>query len=308
MILGIDVGGTTLKWALFNSIENSFELDLVEKGREISEGKDADEIISIIAKLCNNDKVEKVGIGFPSVVREDGFVHIAPNLKEFNNIPLLERIKELSNKPISIDNDANVAALAELELGAAKEIKNFIYVTLGTGIGGALILNRELYKGDNQGAGEIGYTLLDYDHLGLGLVSNRIGILEEFIGRKPFLSKAKKIIELYPKSPIYNKNLDIKDISEYSKNGDEAAKETLIYYGRTLAYGLASVMNFLDIGNVIVGGGVSRVHSIMFKTLHNRLKDRLLPNLRENFNIHSANFLDDAGIFGAGILAIKENK
>lgn len=300
MILGLDVGGSSIKWGLFDN-----DYNLVEDSKVIVEGMKPNEVINSITNIIeeHSKEVHQCGIGFPSVVDQDGYVHIAPNLTEFKEIPLLKKLKEKIDIPIKIDNDANVAALAEMELGAAKEANNFLYVTLGSGIGGAIIINRMLYKGDNSGAGEIGYTTIDKDSLGIGLSQNRVGILEEFIGRKQFVKKTSEILKLYPDSNLNDIAFDVKEISEQAEMEDQAAVEAVIWYGKILGIGLASAMNLLDIKTVVVGGGVSNLPELMYKTAYEKISQKTLPNISKDFKLKKARFSNQAGIYGAAVLA-----
>lgn len=291
MTLGIDVGGTNIKWGIFDD-----NLELLNKNSISTNAKEGPEtVISRIADIINSENIEKVGIGFPSVVSESGFVHISPNMPDFIDIELQKELEYNTNANIKIDNDANVAALAELKLGAAKNERNFLYVTLGTGVGGAVILNGELIKGANSGAGEIGYTAINFDEKRQVQRENRRGILEDYCGL-PRLQE--KYYELSGE-----KNADMKIVSKMADKGDENSIELFEYYGEMLGYGLSSIMNLLDIDTVVIGGGLSQCTEIMYKKLNITLKSRLLEHKKDKFEISKAHFLNDAGITGAAILA-----
>lgn len=291
MTLGIDVGGTTIKWGIFDEDLNLLKRD--SKPTEASKGPE--KVISGIADVINSENIEKVGIGFPSVVSESGFVHRSPNMPNFVNIELLKELNNRTNSNIEIDNDANTAALAEMKLGAAKNEANFLYVTLGTGIGGAIVLNGKLIKGANSGAGEIGYTTISFDEKRNAPRENRRGILEDYCGL-PRLKE--KYFELSGK-----KDADMKELSKMADSGDENSISLFEYYGEHLGYGIASVMNLLDLDLVVVGGGLSQCTDIMYQKLLNILKSRLLEHKTNKIDIRKAHFLNNAGIFGAATLA-----
>jgi glucokinase len=291
MILGIDVGGTSIKYGIFDN-----RYSLKEKSSVPTQGDlGPEQIINKIAGLINDFPHHYVGIGFPSVVSETGFVHIAPNLTNFKNIDLKNKLKGKTGRQISIDNDANCAALAELYLGHGKGKSNFIYATLGTGIGGAIIINSQLYHGDNMGAGEIGYSILNFDETRENQQTNRIGILEDYIGLPRILD--------YYEDLVGARNPSMEMISKYADDGDPISKKVLEYYGEKLGFGLGSIMNILDIKTVIIGGGISRCTDIMYQKLNQTLDNRLLPQLGKDYSIVKAKFLSDAGIYGAAILA-----
>lgn len=292
-ILGIDVGGTNIKWAVFDeslsllSDKNSIKTDAF-KGPN-----------SIIDKICNiileNPNCE-IGIGFPAVVSKSGFVAISPNMPGFISIDLKKEIESKSDAKVHIDNDANVAALAENQIGAGKDLESFLYVTLGTGVGGALILNKKLFKGENSGAGEIGYTVLNFDEIRDAPLQNRKGILEDYAG-------SPRLLEFY-RSLGGKSEIGLKEISELTNRGNEIAIKTFKWYGNVLAYGFASALNFLDLNTIVVGGGLSRATELMYTSLNKKLKERLLEHKKDNVQILKSRFLNDAGIYGAAALVL----
>jgi glucokinase len=291
MTLGIDVGGTTIKWGIFDE-----DLNLLKRNSKPTEAnKGPETVIAGIVDVINSENIEKVGIGFPSVVSESGFVHRSPNMSNFVNIDLLNELNKRTKANIKIDNDANTAALAEMKLGAAKNEVNFLYVTLGTGIGGAIILNGKLIKGANSGAGEIGYTTINFDEKREAPRENRRGILEDYCGLPRMKEKYSELSD--------KKDADMKELSVMADSGDENSIALFEYYGEHLGYGIASVMNLLDINVVVIGGGLSQCTEIMYKKLNNTLMSRLLEHKKDNFDIRKAHFLNNAGIFGAATLA-----
>ena len=285
MILGIDVGGSSIKFGLFANSE------MIEKGQVATPQSNPIEVINAINSIILDklDVIAQVGIGFPSVVSKDYFVHIAPNIKDFINIDLKEKICDIfPNLDIKIDNDANAAALAELKYGAGKNLTNMIYVTLGSGIGGAIIINKSIYYGDTNGAGEIGYSNFNYDEK-QNPVINRTGILEEYLGRNQFTSYFNK---------TYNHNLNNpKEIYQLAEQGNEDAIQAFEYYGELLGIGLASTMNLLDIHNVVIGGGIIKAHKYIIPSILESIEKKKLPHIKQNILI--AKYLDDTGIYGA---------
>ncbi len=285
LILGIDVGGSSIKFGLF------LNKNLIENGQVETPQTNSSDVItsinSIIYKYQN--RISKVGIGFPSVVSKDYFVHIAPNISGFVNVDLKENIcNQFPILEIKIDNDANAAALAELKFGAGKNLTNMIYVTLGSGIGGAIIINKSIYYGDTFGAGEIGYTNFKFDEKPNHIL-NRTGIFEEYLGRTQFTD--------YFNSK-YNYNLSSpKDIYELAELGNINAIEAFRYYGRLLGIGLTSVMNLLDIHHVIIGGGLIKAHKYIIPIVLKSIEQKKLPHIKEK--VFVAKYLDNTGIYGA---------
>ncbi|MDC1068354.1 ROK family protein [Candidatus Kapabacteria bacterium] len=289
MYLGIDIGGTNIKWGIFDLTFNLLE----KHSKPTNSDYGPSHIIDSISEIINKNTNCRIGIGFPSVVSDIGYVHISPNMKDFENINLKDELSKRTSKDVIIENDANVAALAELHFGNGIGLDNFIYVTLGTGIGGAIIINRKIFKGDNFGAGEIGYTTINFDDTRDNIKLNRKGILEDYTGLPRLTQKYQELGG--------DISMSMKEISLNTKS-DKIAIELFEYYGEMLGYGIASAMNLLDINNVIIGGGLSQVTDIMYNRLNEILKIRLLEHKQNNFVVQKAKYLSDAGIYGAASL------
>jgi len=286
MILGIDVGGSTIKYGIFDGEK------LIEKSQLLTPQSNSDDVICAINNLVKNCiekfNINKVGIGFPSVVSKDYFVHIAPNIKDFINVDLKEKICEVhKNITIRIENDANSAALAELKFGVGKDLNNLIYITLGSGVGGAIIINKSIYYGDSYGAGEIGYTNFNFDEINYSVL-NRNGILEEYLGRKQFTN--------YFNGKYYYNVDNTKEIFELAESNNADAIEAFAYDGKLLGSGIASVMNCMDIHNVIIGGGIIKDHRHIIPELDksNRIK-KVTPL---NNKVLIAQYYEETGIIG----------
>lgn len=287
MILAIDVGGSSIKCGLFSDdyLVSKFSISTPQTGSQDV----IFEINKIIEKAIAEHKISKVGIGFPSVVSKDYFVHIAPNIPNFINVDLQKEIcSKFQQIQIKIENDANAAALAELHYGNGIGLNNMIYITLGSGIGGAIIINKSIYYGDTNGAGEIGYSVFKFDE-NENNIKNRTGIFEEYIARKQitqyFINKYKKNIE----SP--------KEMFDLAEQNDADAINTFEYFGKLLGIGIASMMNMLDIQSVIIGGGLARANKYFMKSLLASIDERKLNHIQPNVKI--AKYLDDTGIYGA---------
>jgi glucokinase len=308
MYIGFDVGGTNLKIGVIN---DNGEL-IYQNTKPTFAAKGLGHVMSSIKKLIK-DTIEKypesksIGLGVPGVISTTGTVMIAPNLQGWVDVPLYQILYNQFSLPIKIDNDANAAAKAELELGAAKIDKNFIYVTLGTGVGGAIVINREIFRGDSGGAGEIGHLVIDSNIPLYTEKPYRTGILEEFIGRNQITSYAYDILEEYPNSILHSyKRPDPYFVTEAVYKNDEAAIKIFEDIGTYLGIGLASAMNFLDISVIIVGGGISQAHPLLLETALKTIKKRVIPPIAERADVRQATFTKDAGIIGSALLG-KQN-
>ena len=304
MYIGIDLGGTNLKYGIVDD-----KGDIVfQYAQATRANKGLDYVLNnlkqVIYKLIEkNKKVKSIGIGIPGVVDEDGTVKISPNLPDWVDVPLGKFLKNTFDLPIIVDNDANAAALAEMEFGEAKDAQNFLYVTLGTGAGGAIVINRELYRGEGLAAGEFGHIIIDVNAPLDEEYTYRTGIVETFVGRNYITAFGREFIKQYPDSLLHKYDRpDPYFISEALSKGDEAAKELFTIVGTHLGIGLASACNLLDMGLIVIGGGISQAHPHLFDTAERVLKERTLPPISERVEIRKAKFTKDAGIIGAALL------
>lgn len=287
MILAIDVGGSSIKFAIFD------ELNIIHNENIPTPQSGSTDVIKTINLLIessiNSYNIDKVGIGFPSVVSKDYFVHIAPNIPDFVNIDLNKEIcDKFPDLKIKIENDANAAALAELKYGEGQGLNNLIYVTLGSGIGGSIIINKSIYYGDKNGAGEIGYSNFKFDE-NINLVPNRTGIFEEYLGRKQFTEYFNLKYTQNASSPL--------EIFELAEKGDKSAIESFEYYGKLLGIGICSTMNLLDIHSVIIGGGLAKAEKYFFQSMIEYIEIKKLNHIVPNIKI--AKYIEDTGIYGA---------
>lgn len=308
MYLGIDIGGTNIKSGVLRGERELFD----KRNTKTASAVNPDELIKIISDLIidsskTHTDLKAVGIGVPGVVN-NGKVISAPHLQGFRNIAFLKELQKKVEFPIYMDNDANAAALAELHLGEGKNLDNFLYVTLGTGIGGAIIINREIFRGSSGGAGEIGHLIIEASAMEQTEVY-RTGVLEEYVGSRQIIRIARGLSEKYPDSPAnVIEDLDVQHISELADKDDTLCIETLESAGHLIGLGVASALNLLDLRTVIIGGGVSQASFHLFDSLIHTVKRRSLPSVANNFDIKLAEFVEETGIYGACILAKHSHK
>lgn len=303
MYLGIDIGGTSIKAAILTQ-----QNELIEKAAIPTNSSEGVRVVLPRIKSLVLDYFDRfpnilsIGFGVPGVVDRKGNVLVAPNLKEWMDIPFASYIRTFSDVPFAVDNDANTAALSELHLGNARTKDDFIYITLGTGVGGAIIANRKIFSGTIGGAGEIGHTIISYDAKQKTEHIYQLGTLESFLGRNAILELAKKELRKHPQSSIKQiKNYDVADIQSAAENGDALALEILEQCGNYLGIGVASIMNLLDIPNAIIGGGIGK-SDFLIESACQVARKRLLPSLSSRFEIIKAKNESDSGVVGAALL------
>ncbi len=305
MNIGIDLGGTHIKLGVLSDsgelISRHLQPTEADKG-QAHVLKNLEDAIETLLKEFPDAKT--IGLGVPGVVDSSGTVFNPPNLPGWGIVPIQDILFKKFGVPVAVDNDANAAAVAEAHLGAGKEVPYFLFITLGTGVGGCIIMDGEIWRGERGGAGEVGHIIIDANASPIpGKPAFRTGVLEEFVGRTQILARARQCAAQYPDSLLHNfKNLDIPDVADSVEKGDEAAIVCFKKSGELLGFGLATAMAILDMRKVIVGGGISRTHPLLLETARQTLKERAIPTVSRESEIIKAQFTNDAGMIGAALL------
>ncbi len=283
MVLGIDVGGTTIKFGVVDALGN---ISAAEKFATEEYTKSPQEFISLIQSLASKHKVKGIGIGFPGQLSLDRKTVI-----ELTNIPSLNRCKVhdllqniFPDLKIALENDARCAAMAEYRFGKYQQ-NNFLLITLGTGVGGGLILNGELFKGGNGNAAEVGMI-----PVGEGKY------LEDYIGQKQIVT--------YAESLLKEKDLSVLTLYNRAKTGDSRALEVFKYVGNLLGEAIISMIHLYDIHTIIIGGGVGNSFDVLQPFIMEILNHRLSPYYLNDLKILPASHQNDTGIIGAASLVV----
>ena len=307
--LGVDLGGTSIKLGIVS--EKGKILKKISVESKSAEGPDSvvDQIKKGIDEILSKSKkkLTGIGIGAPGVVTvKKGTVENPPNFPGWEKVNLGKLIEKEFHKKVYVENDANAAAIGELIFGAGKKYDSFIMVTLGTGVGGGIIIDREIYRGEFGAAGEIGHVTID--HEGPQCNCGSKGCIEAFIGNRYLVSRIKDELSDHPESKIWElidddlKQLTPKTIDIASEAGDPYAQSIVKQMGYYLGCALASVSNLLDISTFIIGGGVSGFGKPLFDSIKETASSRVLTPLRERIEVHPAKLKNDAGIKGASAL------
>ncbi len=306
MYLGLDVGGTNTKCGILDEGNNLIYQHTIPTNA----AKGRPHVLKSIAGIINralkyHPDVRAIGIGIGGAVDRDGIVRIAPNLPGWNNVDIAKYLSKSIPLPVFVENDANIAALAEMSLGCCMYESDFLFVSLGSGVSSAIVYDRHILKGVNGGAGELGHIIIDMN----ATVTNKeqqykTGILEEYVGKNKIAEQAKEVVEQYPNSVLHTyEKLDPYFISAAVSKGDKAGLKIFKNAGRILGLGLASAMNLLDIPLVILGGGMAQSHQILFQTALNTIKERAMPTIAANAELRFSHFAKETGVIGAALLA-----
>lgn len=293
--IGIDLGGTYIKAAIVDSNGKIVRQLKTESYSSISSKRVICQIEYCIAELKKefNRNLLGIGIGAPGVVT-CGVVKYPPNFKDWKEVNLKKHFEKKYKLETIADNDANCAGLAELKFGHGSKYNNFIFLTLGTGIGGAMIVDGKLYRGEQNGAGEFGMMTIDYK--GPLCLGGNQGSVEAHLGRNYFLEQNKKEIQKL------GKKIDFDDISRLSLKGNKTAKKLLNLYGFYLGTAITNYFNLMDVRTAILGGGISNAYKSFIGELNKTIKTRSLKTIRNKFRVLRSSINNNAGVLGAAAL------
>ena len=306
--VAVDLGGTNIKAAIVDKVNGIIEQTSTPTHAELGRDHLLDRISATIKELTTRHEVIGIGMGLPGMVNlEQTIVRNPPNLPGWDEVRAAEEITKRTNLPCRIENDANIAALGSLHFGVGKNFKNFIIITLGTGVGGGIIINNTLYKGTKGMAGELGHVILDYH----GPLSNSVtrGTVEAYLGQK-FLSRfATDLIMQHTNNPLYRKfhkdfdKLEPVDLTMEANEGNELAIEILRKSGERLGYAIINYTHMLDIRKYVLSGGVSRAGDWLFEPAREIIKKHMMLPFQEDLELVYEDLGNDSALLGAAGLA-----
>ncbi|MHB8172860.1 MAG: ROK family protein [Nitrospirota bacterium] len=314
--IGIDLGGTNLRFGLVREDEK-----IVSRRRTGTMAAEGVEIvlerltsgIHTLARKAESDGLEiaGIGIGVPGIISaREGVVRISPNLPGWKDIPLRSHLKESFPYPVYVENDANAYALGEYWFGAGKGAKSMVCITLGTGVGGGIILNGDIWRGADGMAGEVGHITVNPDGP-LCPCGNR-GCLERYSSATAVMEMAVAAVAGSQKTAL--KSLAKKGlltpeaIANVAKKGDRTAMRIYSEAGKYLGIAVADLINLLNIECIVIGGGLSGAWELFIGPLKEEVRARAFKIPAERCGIIRGRLKDDAGILGAVGLALKTTR
>lgn len=306
MILGVDIGATRTKLALVELETLQLRTQrIVPTPSHASASDFLPWLRGHIEELSRHQGVERVGVGIAGFVTYEGIVVHSPNMPALQQLPLQEWLYRELSVPVVVENDANAAAWAEYRAGAARgAADDFFFLTLGTGVGGALILGGRLWRGVHGGAGEIGHMVVDITASGqTGMAPFRIGVLEEYVGQAALLRCAASVVRRYPASLLASRSITVEALADAYAAGDEAARECLTWVAWVIGLGIVSAVALLDVELVVLGGGLVDAFPGMLAVVEATVRQRGLPAIAERIQLRQAHFGTWAGALGAALLA-----
>lgn len=313
--IGIDLGGTNIKAAIVDKKKGFLHNISIPTHADLGKEHVFDRIALAVNELVEDHKVKPIGVGMglPGMVALDRkTVKNPPNLKGWKVENVSEEITRRTKLRCVIENDANLAALGSARFGVGRKLNNFILLTLGTGVGGGIIINNKIYRGTTGAAAELGHVIIDY-HGPLSNSKTRGGV-EAYLGQR-FLSRfAADAIRQNTDNPLYKKfnkdfeKLEPVDLYDAANNGNTLAIDILRKSGEKLGYAIVNYIHILDIRKIIVSGGVAKAGKWILEPARETAAKYLMPPFLEDFEIIYESLGNEAALLGAASLAFEELK
>ena len=312
--IGVDLGGTNMRFGLVDEKGCILARERAKTRREEGPEKVIRRIRQGIKALA--DKAAKAGhsavgagVGVPGIISGDeGVVRFSPNLPGWVDIALKARIESGLGMPVVVENDANAYAWGEAWTGAGMGAGSLVCMTLGTGVGGGIVVNGRIWRGADGMAGEVGHITVEPK--GLQCHCGNRGCLEQYSSATAVVTRVATLIsdgkrsslsELYYDDPLA---LTAKAVEEAAIKGDRLAKGTFEYAGRYLGIAVADLINLLNIERVVIGGGMAGAWALFIDALRKEVKERAFNIPAGRCKILPATLADDAGVLGAARLAL----
>jgi glucokinase len=302
--IGFDMGATSTKTGVVRDGIILQKGKVIETRQDGNTGKLIEAFVNEILRLRSlYPEVQAVGFGVPGIINPiDGVVVNLTNVKGWHDIPLRAVIGEKAGLVTNLENDAKAMAYAEWKYGAGQTAPNVVCVTLGTAVGGALILNRRLYRGATWVAGEIGQTSIDYR--GVEFVYGNNGALEAYVGHRKIAARAK---EIYAEAgvTISDEQSYPENLTRAADNGDEIAERVWADIGLKIGVGLTNVIWLINPDRIVIGGGVANAGKRLFNYIRQTIQTRCEKTFWEKLDVVPATLGNDAGVIGAATLALE---
>ena len=310
LAIGIDIGGTGTKFGIVDRVGNLlFSSEMSTKKHDTIESFIEElhtNLLPLIEKAGGIGRFIGIGVGAPNGNYYSGTIEYAPNLPWKGIIPLTKMMKDVFHLPVILTNDANAAAIGEMMYGAAKNMKDFIMITLGTGVGSGIVANGQLIYGHDGFAGELGHTIIIPDgryHAGTG----KHGSLESYASATGVVLTAQELLarddqpSLLRSIPI--ESLDSKKVYEAAMKGDVLAKEIFDFTGKILGMALANFVMFSSPEAIILFGGLTKSGDLLLKPVREHMENNLIQIFQNKVKILVSHLKEsDAAILGASAL------
>jgi glucokinase len=318
IVIGVDLGGSKILSAVIDSrgkiLASDYRLTHADKGVHT--------VINNILKSARSSaekaqipfiQIAAIGLGAPGISNpEAGIVYRSPNLPDWHNVQLKDIVADGLKKKVFLINDANAAALGEMEYGAAKGCRNFIYITISTGIGGGIVINGELYIGANGMAGEVGHIVVEPD--GLPCNCGGSGCWELYASGSAITRRAREKIQQGRKTLLTKlaggdlNKIDAPLIKKAAKQGDALAESLISETARYIGIGLGSLINVFNPELIVIGGGLVKMGDSLLKPAIQETGRRSYRDIFKTVRFVKPDLGDNSGILGAAVYARNQLK
>src|SRR6185369_14519693 len=307
LVFAVDLGGTHLRVAL---VDDTGRI-LKQTKQETPKGDSAECVVAALVHAArqwesHKQAVVAASIMVPGAVDSDNAIVLqSPNLPSLVNYALKSELEKRLGWPVFLENDANAAAVGEMWLGAARGCRDVVSVTLGTGVGGGVILDGKLWRGSHGSAGEIGHTTVD-PFSGLKCKCGNTGCLELYASATAIVRMTKENLSLFPESALSIEGLTAERVYEAGRKGDELALVVFNRFGMYLGIGLANLINFIDPEIIVIAGGAVNGWDLFAAEMYREVEERAFRSTAQQVRIAKAECGDNAGLLGAARLALQD--
>ena len=312
--IGMDIGGTGIQIGAVDENNHIITEASIPARKDLPFTEQVDQMVSCLRGILDRklnpaltlENVASVGAGIPGIANSDGIVINCTNL-HWSYVPLKEEFQKRINKPFLVDNDANVAALAESVAGVSAGTSSSIFITLGTGIGSGIIINGKIWNGYHGIGGELGHMIMELDGQ-LCTCGNR-GCVEQYCSATALIRMAREQVAVHPDSMILAladgdaQKINAKMVFDAKREGDPAAEKIFRRYVSYLSQMIAGLVNFMDPEIIVLGGGVSKAGSLLLDAVRESYRSFVLYNDQPLPRIEIASLSSEAGIIGAAMLS-----
>ena len=310
-VVGIDVGGTNTVVGIVDKRGQILKGGSIKTAKHVNVEDYLDELTELINDLISEtttkDQIKGIGAGTPNGNYFTENIEFAPNLPWKGVIPFAQMLEDRTGIPVALTNDANAAAIGEMTYGAARGMKDFIVITLGTGVGSGIVVNGQLVYGHDGFAGELGHVIMRRNN-GRLCGCGRTGCLEAYASATGVARTAREYLEIRPDAKTLLRNIPVeditsKDVAEAANAGDELAKEIFHYTGSMLGEAFADFVAFSSPEAIILFGGLSKAGDLIMDPIHESMERNLLPIFRNKVKLLFSELKEsDAAVLGASAL------
>lgn len=309
-VVGIDIGGTNTVFGIVDARGNVVASSSIKTGKHADIKDYVEELKTALNNLLEaNDAVDKIagiGVGAPNGNYFTGSIEMAPNLPWKGKIPLAELLKEAFGVPVALTNDANAAAIGEMTYGVARGMKDFIMITLGTGVGSGIVVNGQLVYGHDGFAGELGHVIVKPSN-GRMCGCGRTGCLEAYCSATGVARTAREFLETRTDKSLLRdlpiEEITSKDVYDAAVKGDKLAKEIFDYTGKIMGEAFANFIAFSSPEAIVLFGGLSRSGDLLMKPIQEAMDRNTLNIFKGKTKLLLSELKEgDAAVLGASAL------